>query len=508
MPGKNTNQNPYDYLLHNTAEDKNSIDRKTAGQNFSSLPESPAPAEEIYQTEFDRIMEIESNNRELAATYIDRLNSGNRAERDATRSDIKTLIASWGLNYIDGKAHYPLSRDEKHIIRMDFYGSINETDKTPAHSRHTKKYLRHLSSYPSKLPPQEYDLETSPIWKLFRQFPRFRKIETRLKQQLQAMNIPADMLPHMNAYDFSDVLYKAFYDPETAPKAYMFLGARRSFVKDFIRKNEAAFRDYLQKIRVHPAYAEELIANMKKYGKTSNIYVIDHDKGVKLLNKYKQKGILPAGTVISPKLSAQQIELIRNRGEYYQIALLDENGHPLSGPDFSVHHKVAVKDAADTPDLLYVNRFENLCLTVTSPYHQILHSLDMTQKIDRRECYISRIYMDKNLVFWGGFHKLFHIYYDYRNDTRSLRQKQQHNNWKKDHPAPSAEEHQRPNRPEAKESRQQKKERKKYFDKKKKISRNKIRTLAKIIGSLQQTAARAPSVDTRLITFLNKGQEK
>ena len=143
------------------------------------------------------------------------------------------------------------------------------------------------------------------------------------------MNIPAGMLPHMNAYDFSDVLYKAFYDPETAPKAYMFLGARRSFVKDFIRKNEAAFRDYLQKIRVHPAYAEELIANMKKYGKTSNIYVIDHDKGVKLLNKYKQKGILPAGTVISPKLSAQQIELIRNRGEYYQIALLDENGHPL-----------------------------------------------------------------------------------------------------------------------------------------------------------------------------------
>ena len=91
------------------------------------------------------------------------------------------------------------------------------------------------------------------------------------------MNIPASMLPHMNAYDFSDVLYQHYYDPQTAPKAYMFLGARRSFIKDFIRKSETKFRQFLKHLDIDDRYSDELISNMKKYGKTSRVYVIDHE---------------------------------------------------------------------------------------------------------------------------------------------------------------------------------------------------------------------------------------
>lgn len=415
-------KNPYDYLLDDATENFQ--------KDFYGINEPQSP------------QEIEKENRQLAQKYLEILSSSCvRKERDNAREEIKHLIRKWGLHFEDNKPHYALSRDEKHIIRMDFYGSINETDKTQAHTRHTALYLKHIqTSNKPVLPPQDYDLSTSPIWALYRQFPRFRKIESKLKQQLQKMNIPASMLPQMNAYDFSDVLYNYYYTPETAPKAYMFLGARRSFIKDFIRKNETKFRQFLKHLDIDDRYSDELISNMKKYGKTSRVYVIDQEKGTALLKTYQEKGIIPPDENIGDKLTLEQIEFIRNRGDYTKIAILGQDGKPLTGPEFSVHHKVAVKDAAEIPDLLDVNKFENLCLTVEYPYHRILHSLDSTQTIDRRESYISRIYMDKDIIFWGGFHPNFHLHYNYRHDARTLRQKKNHNEWKKDHPLPSSEE--------------------------------------------------------------------
>lgn len=414
-------KNPYDYLSENGTENFQ--------KDFYGVTEPQSP------------QEIEKENRQLAKEYLEILSSSCvRKKRDNTREQIKDLIRKWGLHFETNKPHYALSRDEKHIIRMDFYGSINETDKTQAHTRHTISYLKHISSSNKpELPPQDYDLSTSPIWALYRQFPRFRKIESKLKQQLQKMNIPASMLPHMNAYDFSDVLYQHYYDPKTAPKAYMFLGARRSFVKDFIRKNETKFRQFLKHLDIDDRYSDELISNMKKYGKTSRVYVIDHEKGATLLKTYQEKGIIGADETIGTKLSLEQIKFIRDHGDYTKIAILGKDGKPLTGPDFSVHHKVAVKDAAEIPDLLDVNKFENLCLTIEYPYHRILHSLDSTQTIDRRESYTSRIYMDKDIIFWGGFHPNFQIHYNYRHDKRTLRQKKNHNEWKKDHPLTNSE---------------------------------------------------------------------
>lgn len=410
-------QNPYDYFK--LQDETHKFHADSAGCDIASSP-----------------LDIERENRDVVRQNLDILASNRvRSERDAARDNIKHFVQRWGLSFDENKSNYALSRDEKHIIRMDFYGSINETDKTPAHTRHTAQYLRFISSHShDKISQQDYDLGVSPVWQLFRQFPRFRKIEGNLKKQLRKMNVPSSLLPQMNAYDFSDVLYRFYYDPDTAPKSYMFLGARRCFIKDFIRKHEKAFRRYLAQIEVDERYADELVLNMKKYGRTSHIYVVHHDKGIELLRQYQDKGLLDAHIKIGSRLSKSQIEFIRNRGDYLKIAVLGADGKPLRGPEFSVHHKVAVKDAAEVPDLLNVNMFENLCLTVDVPYHRVLHSLDVTQTIDRRESYISRIYMDKNIVFWGGFHPDFHIYYNYRQDQRTLHQKQNYALWKQNNP--------------------------------------------------------------------------
>ena len=458
--GKQKHQNPYDYIYDTYSPEEEeqlfaaikpskpkvqkTIQPTFVAESAYAPDEEQIPYFNTTENSEEAILRLEENNKELAQKYLDILSSSiNRQERDFIREEIKTLIRTWGLTYVDDLEHYPLSREEKHIIRMDFYGSINQTEKVPPRTNLSERYLQFINApqtQQAELPPQDYNLDASPTWQLFRQFPRFQKIESELKEQMHKMHIPAELLPAMNAYDFSDILYNYFKEDENSPKAHLFLGARKSFIKDFIRHNENALKKYLTQINVDQRYIDALVDEMKRLGKTSNIMVMDPIKWKTLFKQYQKAGLIPTDEVYTPDVPQKYKELIKEHNDYFKVAVLDKEGKPLSGPEFSVHHKTAVKDAATIPDLADVNKFENLCLTIDSPYHRILHSLDMTQTIDKRESYKSRIYMNKDIVFWGGFHPLFHIHYDYSQDARTLRQKKNLTEWKEKHHIPTPQE--------------------------------------------------------------------
>ena len=458
--GKQKHQNPYDYIYNTYSPEEEeqlfaaikpskpkvqkTIQPTFVAESAYAPDEEQIPCFNTTENSEEAILRLEENNKELAQKYLDILSSSiNRQERDFIREEIKTLIRTWGLTYVDDLEHYPLSREEKHIIRMDFYGSINQTEKVPPRTNLSERYLQFINApqtQQAERPPQDYNLDASPTWQLFRQFPRFQKIESELKEQMHKMHIPAELLPAMNAYDFSDILYNYFKEDENSPKAHLFLGARKSFIKDFIRHNETAFRKYLTQTNVDKRYIDALVDEMKRLGKTSNIMVMDPIKWKTLFKQYQKAGLIPTDEVYTPDVPQKYKELIKEHNDYFKVAVLDKEGKPLSGPEFSVHHKTAVKDAATIPDLADVNKFENLCLTIDSPYHRILHSLDMTQTIDKRESYKSRIYMNKDIVFWGGFHPLFHIHYDYSQDARTLRQKKNLTEWKEKHHIPTPQE--------------------------------------------------------------------
>ena len=458
--GKQKHQNPYDYIYDTYSPEEEeqlfaaikpskpkvqkTIQPTFVAESAYAPDEEQIPYFNTTENSEEAILRLEENNKELAQKYLDILSSSiNRQERDFIREEIKTLIRTWGLTYVDDLEHYPLSREEKHIIRMDFYGSINQTEKVPPRTNLSERYLQFINApqtHQAELPPQDYNLDASPTWQLFRQFPRFQKIESELKEQMHKMHIPAELLPALNAYDFSDILYNYYKEDENSPKAHLFLGARKSFIKDFIRHNENALKKYLTQINVDQRYIDALVDEMKRLGKTSNIMVMDPIKWKTLFKQYQKAGLIPTDEVYTPDVPQKYKELIKEHNDYFKVAVLDKEGKPLSGPEFSVHHKTAVKDAATIPDLADVNKFENLCLTIDSPYHRILHSLDMTQTIDKRESYKSRIYMNKDIVFWGGFHPLFHIHYDYSQDARTLRQKKNLTEWKEKHHIPTPQE--------------------------------------------------------------------
>ena len=219
------------------------------------------------------------------------------ANKEQYKQELIQCLQKYGITYVE-KHHYPLSNDEKHIIRMDFYGTINRphTNKLSnlyqayislKHKRTTstddptkkKTSRKKKENKPTPIIPttnyniSDYDLSTSTSWKLFRLFPRFHKLETKLLNTIQDLNIPPEHLKMLSVYDFSDLLYRTFRKSETATEAHLFLGARQSFVKDVFSKNETWLRNYLTQKNVHPRYIEALIKSAQNKGITGNLNI-------------------------------------------------------------------------------------------------------------------------------------------------------------------------------------------------------------------------------------------
>ena len=146
--GKQKHQNPYDYIYDTYSPEEEeqlfaaikpskpkvqkTIQPTFVAESAYAPDEEQIPYFNTTENSEEAILRLEENNKELAQKYLDILSSSiNRQERDFIREEIKTLIRTWGLTYVDDLEHYPLSREEKHIIRMDFYGSINQTEKVP-----------------------------------------------------------------------------------------------------------------------------------------------------------------------------------------------------------------------------------------------------------------------------------------------------------------------------------------------------------------------------------------
>lgn len=443
MASKRHYTDPYEYLrddgevnpvitildaLKQKEQDKTQL-QETAQEANLEVENATLPADKTIESQ-------EKEYETLIKDLLSRSNSDNEHTRETARNELKEYLSGWGLKYVNNIKYYPLSREEKHIIRMDYYGTIDEPVKIPGRSKSTSAYLAFINSpYKEKIDNPQYDLDSSPAWNKFRQFPRFRKIEKQMLEQLKAEKVPPHLIPQMNAYDYADILYRAFKDTaDEYGKVRIFNGARRSFVKDFIRNNEPQFRQYLKRIRVDDRYTEALIEMMQKKGITTDIDVFDKQKAILLLEKYKEDKLLPPEEEINEKISSKQLEFIKYRGDYGKIAILDEEGKALSGPTFTVHHKIAVKDGGEATYLADVNHFENLCLMVNEPYHHLMHSLDKTEISNFRESYKARIYMQNpHIIFWGGISQDYQIHYDYSQDERSLRLMENNYKWIAEH---------------------------------------------------------------------------
>lgn len=82
-----------------------------------------------------------------------------------------------------------------------------------------------------------------------------------------------EVIPYLNIYDYSDILYNYFKreDTKEGESVTIFLGARRSFIKDVFLKQEKWLRNFFKRHNYDERYYEALIKSAQGRGVTCNL---------------------------------------------------------------------------------------------------------------------------------------------------------------------------------------------------------------------------------------------
>lgn len=173
----------------------------------------------------DDILMLEKNAATIVQADIENLYKGSFVREFAARShiteddareqlrlDLAGQLHAWGMKCIN-KRHYALPREIKHIIRMDFYGTVDKIDEKKDGKSSKKLSETYRQRNPEKtagVRPADYDLSQSPSWTVFRQFRSFRLLERNLPELLIKEGISPQDFKRLNAYDFSQILYNRY----------------------------------------------------------------------------------------------------------------------------------------------------------------------------------------------------------------------------------------------------------------------------------------------------------
>lgn len=441
-----------DQILDNISSSKNSLSPEITDE----IPQEDFIQQKI-ETAINDVILLESNAVQVALADIDNLYKGTyihdqairqqiteEEAREELRDNLTSQLKSWGMKCIN-KEHYPLPREIKHIIRMDFYGTVKE----PAPEKLSLAFKERDMEDTIYNEPKDYNLTNSPTWNIFRQFRSFKLLERNLPQLLIDEGITPKRFRHLNSYDFSQVLYN-YYIHKSKPKAdeeknaNIFLGAKYRFVKTLIRNIEPELRYYMHITKVDYRYTNALVKNMKLYGITSNFDVINDVYTPEMLSLLKNRKLVSGETQVGSPILDEQANNIKKAGYINTIIARDENGNPVTGPSLTTHHNIAVQDCGrkinkksgitqedpssingleNIEDINFseVNLFSKLVLMVEL-YHFIAHSLDKTVQVNNSEFYVSRLKIKPGVAFYGGFNKIFQIKHNF-----SIPHQQNHN---------------------------------------------------------------------------------
>lgn len=340
------------------------------------------------------------------------LNAAHLSETDRSLGEmaefkLEKINAVAGLK-LEERRYYGLSKDELHLIRMDYYGTV---DARPNHqlSDFYKDFIRNpLTDKPSA---EDYDLSQSPAWKLYRQFDSFRKIEPDICNYMAQKGIDPKAVTVMGIHDFSDVIFKTFRTDENQIKVSFKKGdsPRNAYVKALARKHGDRIAEILRTENYDERYIQSLLSLMKNYGVSdkSRLIITETNFTPRVLTDLAQANISCAKYKIGDKIPQALVKRLMKADKGKLLAARDENGNPLVSekfPDFEVHHKTAVMESGRLAYIAMVNYRNNFVLTPTDVHHHVLHGFDILSSSGRTETYHRRLeFKDSDITFMFGF---------------------------------------------------------------------------------------------------------
>lgn len=228
------------------------------------------------------------------------------------------------------------TKDKKDVARMAFNGYVDK----PFYNQlsETFRTIKDNSDKRAITKPEDYNMENSSVWNVFKQVPEFAVIEDKVKKGLSTFGIPPEKLPELKVKDFCYIINEQMRDPYSGGAVKVFKTSYKArHTKRFIKENEAEFRAGLLAMPgVRKDYVETLISAMKR--------------GITDLTRYKENGV----PVWKEEWANQ--------------------------PVVDVHHIVNIKDSATKEaqgkSWTNINDYENMCFIVRYPQHDAMHALE------------------------------------------------------------------------------------------------------------------------------------
>lgn len=181
----------------------------------------------------------------------------------------------------------PICHDFRHVIRMEFNGRANKPDEDSL----SEAYLA-VKAAPSDKPlkAQDYNLDDSPAWQFFKQFPNFRNMENDFRNALALMRIPPEAVAKMNSFDMEDALfnYKSHGD-EDVSSVRLFEGAKEAAIKIHTSNHRKEPEKLFSGMNARPQDIENMLNKMEKQGQIPPLrlpngdYItatVHHDKSI------------------------------------------------------------------------------------------------------------------------------------------------------------------------------------------------------------------------------------
>lgn len=257
---------------------------------------------------------------------------------------------------------HPISREHKLLIRDDCNGNISNIVSeylSPAYQQALKVQgggiMREIEEYRRALEHSVYGREMA-------DYPSYGAIERPLLVNLISQRIAPQVIESMSISDFRDFVKEYCYAD------FVKYREKNGFVKVFIRENEDGFYALLRENGVHPAYVDQLIANMR-------------DKG-----------------------SADEFEL-------------SYKGQIITGPGFDIDHKNPVYCPNDIAMYPEVNYPKSLAI-VEKNIHRLKHKLERMVTLDDGSKQYEKILLPRYCAAMLDFERF--LVHDFSNPERRI----------------------------------------------------------------------------------------
>lgn len=278
--------------------------------------------------------------------------------RKKYKQNLVNLLCAKGYQ-VTNTPELPIDLEIKMLIRADLKTYILKIEKEELSDLYSQSLEEAYAGGKQFLDiDYQLNMQKSDAWKTISQFTSFQKISKNIVKKMLEKQLSPDVVKKMTVMDYLHFVAK---NCKSVFKEY---SLKKKFVQTFINHNEEELRKVHHLQGVDVRYTNAMVAAMKSDGIASGIKVFD------------------------------------------------EKGEPIKGPEYTIHHRIPVKQAGAAQYFSEVNLFKNLVLMEKNIYHKLIHICESSEYIaDKR--YFSKLLPPSNSVFISGLEPKDVICYDF-----------------------------------------------------------------------------------------------